>query len=459
MLNIRGERYHIIGAYESSCADTRRALSVRSLLLLTLFFAAFPFILTRPYFGIYLWSLFGYLNPHRLTWGIAYDFPFALLIAAATLVGTVFTRERAKLPWSGMVVVWIVFVLWMCITTVFALDSEQAFYEWDRTMKIQLFSFLTIILINTKEKLRTLIWVIALSVGFYGIKGGLFAIATGASFRVWGPVGSFIYDNNAIGLAFIMTIPLQWYLMKTAKNPKIRYLMMGSLLLTVIATLATHSRGAFLGLATITVAWLLHEKKKGLVVCLLILAIPATLTLMPDSWSDRMSTVKTYDQDQSAMGRILAWQFAMEFSTKRFTGGGFGAFTEENYRLYAPTVAAEIDERDSGFQNAHSIYFSALGDHGILGLALFLGLGAMTLRKGRKLQKLALERGEEDLAILAVATRIGLMGYAVTGAFLNLAYFDLYYHLVAIIVILDRQLQQHAVEDPSPAVNAAIARG
>ena len=33
-------------------------------------------------------------------------------------------------------------------------------------------------------------------------------------------------------------------------------------------------------------------------------------------------------------------------------------------------------------------------------------------------------------------TQVSMIGYAVGGAFLGLSYFDLYYHLIAIIVVL-----------------------
>jgi probable O-glycosylation ligase (exosortase A-associated) len=426
---------------------------MRSLLLMGLFFVAFPFVLARPHFGIYLWSLFGYLNPHRLTWGVAFDFPFAQLIAGGTLLGLIFSRDRSAVPMSPLVLTWIAFVVWMCVTTLFALDSAAAMPDWDRSMKIQLFSFLTIVLINSREKLRMLVWVIALSLAFYGVKGGIFSILTGGSYRVWGPEGTFIYDNNALGLAFLMTMPLQWYLLKTVKNRQFKYALAASLALTGIATLTTHSRGALLGLITISMLWLINERRKLLAVLLVVTVTPTALVLMPDSWFERMSTVQQYEQDSSAMGRILAWRFAMDLSAQRLVGGGFGAFVEQNYRNYSPEVTAEIEagSADSRFQSAHSIYFSVLGEHGIPGLVLFLALGAMAVLKSRRVEKAALAQDDADLALLATMTRIGLVGYAVSGAFLNLAYFDLYYHLVAIIVILDRQLLRRTAGQLSDA--------
>jgi probable O-glycosylation ligase (exosortase A-associated) len=424
---------------------------MRSLLLLGLFFAAFPFAIVRPYMGIYLWTVFAYLNPHRLTWGAAFDFPFSAVIAGGTLLGLVFYKDRWAPPWSPLVVVWVAFIAWMCLTTVFALDSAAAFAEWDRTMKIQLFSFVTIVLINSREKLRTLVWVIALSIAFYGIKGGVFAIGTGGSYRIWGPEGTFIYDNNAIGLAFVMTIPLLYYLAMTVENRKLKYALFASIGLTAIATLSTHSRGALLGLVTIGALWLLNEKRKWLALVMLAVAVPSAVAFLPDSWFERMETIQTYEQDASAVGRILAWRFAGEIGTQRVVGGGFGAFVEANYRTYAPDVAAEIDAGDGRFQNAHSIYFSALGEHGIIGLLLFLGLGMLTVMKSRQIENAAAKRGDNDLALLAAMTRIAVFGYAICGAFQNRTYFDLYYHLIALIVILDKLVLREPVTEKAPA--------
>ncbi len=63
------------------------------------------------------------------------------------------------------------------------------------------------------------IWVIVLSIGFYGVKGGIFTIVNGGVYRVQGPLGTFIGGNNEIALAFVMTIPLMRYLHLQEQSP------------------------------------------------------------------------------------------------------------------------------------------------------------------------------------------------------------------------------------------------
>ena len=78
-------------------------------------------------------------------------------------------------------------------------------------MKIMLMTFVTLMLIKTREHVHLLIWVIVGSLGYYGVKGGIFTIVTGGGDMVWGPMGTFIGGNNEIALALIMTIPLMHY--------------------------------------------------------------------------------------------------------------------------------------------------------------------------------------------------------------------------------------------------------
>ena len=86
-----------------------------------------------------------------------------------------------------------------------------------------LMTFISMILINSRERVHALVWIIVASLGFYGAKGGVFTLLGGGEQRVWGPANSFIADNNALALALIMTLPLMRYLQLQSKSPYIRW--------------------------------------------------------------------------------------------------------------------------------------------------------------------------------------------------------------------------------------------
>jgi hypothetical protein len=96
----------------------------------------------------------------------------------------------------------------------------------------------------------------------------------------------------------------------------------------------------------------------------------------------------------------------------------------------------------------HSIYFQVLGEHGFVGLGLFLAIWFFTWRTSARLVKATRDR--EDLrwaATLVAMVQVSLVGYLVGGAFLNLAYWDLPYYSLAILIIV-RDIVQRAVAAP-----------
>ncbi len=428
---------------------------MRDIALTIIFFGILPFVFSRPYIGIYLWSWFGFMNPHRLTYGFAYDFPFAQIIALVTLVSLFQSKEPKPIPWTRETILLMVFVLWMLFTTFFAFYPDFAWEQWGKIWKIMLMIYVTMMVIDSRQKLDWLVWVIVLSLGFYGVKGGIFTILEGGVHRVQGPYGSFIAGNNELGLALIMTVPLMRYLQMQAKSVWIHLGVTVVMLLTSIAVIGTQSRGALVGMVAMgSLLWLKSRNKIFTLVSVLIV-VGAVAAIMPQQWYDRMATIETYEQDSSAMSRISSWWTAFNIATNRITGGGFDTFHERVFDLYAPRGYTRTSD-------AHSIYFEVMGEHGFIGFAMFMLLGWFTWHTGNRIRRQA--RGSVEtkwVADLAAMVQVSMIGYAIAGAFLGLAYFDLYYTLIAIMVIGNMLLKEQilhmraAADSPEPEVTVA----
>ncbi len=416
---------------------------MRDIFVTLVVFGTLPFILKRPHIGILLWGWLGYMNPHKLSWGFAHDFPFAQITAIFILIGLFLSKESKKITWTIELRILALFIIWMFITTVFAGDQKWAWIQWDKVWKIQLMTFVTIIIMQDKWRVQAMIWVIAVSLGFYGFKGGIFTIMTGGSYAVYGPSGTFIYGNNEIGLALIMTIPLIRYLQLSVENGFLRLGLTITMWLSFVAVIGTQSRGALLGVVAMGLVLILKSRKKFLMIMLMIIIVPVLLSFMPDTWHDRMATIETYEQDGSAMGRINAWWMAYNLAKDNMLGKGYAAFNGVNFVLYAPNPRNHHD--------AHSIYFEVLGEHGFIGLGLFLLLGIATLNSARRIIKETKKDKETVwIADLAAMLQVSLIGYAVSGAFLGLAYFDLYYHLIALIALCKAILIKHQQKNLQP---------
>jgi len=418
-------------------------MSLRDIVVFAAVFGSLPFILWRPYIGVLVWSWLAYMNPHRLAWGAAYDFSFSQVVALVTIAGLVIRRQWRSIPLNSVTILWATFFAWTALTTPFAMEPKGAAIEWDRWWKIQLFCLMTLLLMQSKERINILVWVIVVSLGFFGVKGGIFTITTGGDFMVLGPPRSFIMGNTAIGLAMIMLLPLMRYLHLEAENRWVKLGLAASMALTVVAIVATHSRGALLGIVGAGVLVIAKSRKKLLFAFLAVILSAGLLSFMPQHWFDKMATIQTYEEDRSALGRINAWWFAFNVAVdKPILGGGFRVFSREHFKKYAP----EPDD----FHDAHSIYFEVLGEHGFIGLFIYLALGFAAYFTASQIIRRA--RGSPDLqwaGNLAAMIQVSLFGYAISGAFLGLAYFDLYYHLLAILVLTKQQVDQE-LGQPEP---------
>jgi probable O-glycosylation ligase (exosortase A-associated) len=310
-------------------------------------------------------------------------------------------------------------------------------------------TLVAIITLNSKQDIKAFTYVVGLSLGFYGAKGGVFTILSGGSNHVFGPEGSYIADNNDLALALVTTLPIIWYLRLTSDNKWLRLAFSGLAILVLISVVGSYSRGALLaGAVMLSFLWL-KSRGKATTGLALVLVVSLVFMVMPEQWFERMRSIDDYHADASALGRLNAWQFAMNIAETNLLGGGFNVFTPRMFTQYAPEPL--------NHHAAHSIYFQVLGEHGFIGLSLFLFLMLFTWLTARRIRKLTQDRAEMKWAFdLATMCQVSVIGYAVGGAFLTLAYFDLYYDLIALIVVLERWVCMQAREMPPSKTAASI---
>lgn len=408
-----------------------RDLSVLGVIVLVAAYA-----LLHPWVGIMGWTWLSLMNPHTLTWELR-DMPVAAIMAVATLIGIIISRDRKNFYVTPETGILIAFMLWMSITLVFSINFDWSTFMWKRVMKIDFMILAALVVLYSKKHITVLIWVVAGSIGFYGLKGGLFTLATGGNYLVWGPPGSYIEGNNELALAMILVIPLINFLYLTQENKWLKRGLLAWMLLCAAAALGSHSRGALLAIgAMATVLWWRSPAKLKYGLIIAVVGIVA-LAFMPETWMTRMTSIGEYKADASAMGRINAWWMAWNLASDRFLGGGYEIYTPEIFSAYAP------DPLD--LHQAHSIYFQVLGEHGFVGLFLFVLLWGMVWRQAGKLRKEGLAQPETHwISYLGAMCQVSLAGYAVGGAFLSLAYFDLPYNLLLLVVLSRRWLDRKA---------------
>jgi putative inorganic carbon (HCO3(-)) transporter len=382
----------------------------------------------QAWIGVMLWTWLSIMNPHRYTYGFAFDAPVAMIAFCATVLGLLVTRDRASPFKAPVVAVFLAFMVWVSISTVMGLDPASDYWQWNKVMKVDVMILVALILLSSKKHILALAWVCAGSLALLGAKGGLFTLLTGGNFRVWGPPGSFIEDNNEFALSLVMAIPLLRFLQMQLVSRWGRHAMTAMTVLCAVAAIGSYSRGALLAISAMAAFMWWNGKNKIVVGIVLGVVAPLLIAFMPSEWTGRMSTISEYDQDESSMGRISAWWNAWNIAFHYPTGVGFDAARPELFAQYSPYPEM--------VHAAHSIYFQVLGNHGFIGLFLFLTIWFMTWRSAGWLRTHSAKIPQAAWCVdLGAMCQVCLVGYAVGGAFLSLAYFDLPYNVMVLVVL------------------------
>ena len=320
------------------------------------------------------------------------------------------------------------FMLWMCITLPFSVDLDASRSLWARVMKIDLMILVAAVVLYSSKHIIALAWVLVGSVGFYGVKGGIFTLASLGNYRVWGPDGSYIEGNNEIALALVLVIPLMRFLQLSDPRRWVRIALTVAMVLCALAALGSYSRGALIAIFSMFLMLWWRSDRKAIDGLVMGTAAFVILAFMPEQWWIRMGTIDEFKDDQSATGRINAWWMAWNLAKDNFFGGGFMVATPGLFAKYAPDPLA--------IHAAHSIYFMVLGEHGFIGLFLFLLMWLLVWRSAGRLRIQGKNLPETLwLSNLGTACQVSLVGYATGGAFLSLSYYDLPYNLLLLVVL------------------------
>jgi putative inorganic carbon (hco3(-)) transporter len=409
---------------------------MRGLLLGVVFFALLPFILIRgPFFGILMWFWVSLMNPQQVVWSSVFaSVPYALIVGVLTLIMVVAAPSEPKLPpFNKTTILLLMLMGWIGVTTLFAIGpSDLVFDKWQLSEKMLLMSIVAYALVNSRTRVEQLLLVCVLSIGFWGFRGGLITIMTAGRARVYGPNNSMIGDNNDLGVALTMILPLIFYLRDRYRNLAVKWPVQVLIGLTILGDVFTYSRGALVAMSAMGSMLWLRSRHKVQILIVLIVAGGVLYAVAPGKWTDRMLTMEHYNQDASAETRLNQWQRCWQLALQRpIVGGGFEWSFDPVLvnRLLAETGVPPAPRALA----AHSAWFEMLGDHGFVGLGLFVLILGSAFYDAQWLIRHT--RNNPDLLWannLGRMLQVALVGYATGASFVTQAMYDGLYALVII---------------------------
>lgn len=402
--------------------------------------------LRKPAWGVLAWVLFGVMNPHRLTWGPAQEFQFSQVIALVTLVSVFFSRDHKQLKGGLPAVLLVVLLLWATLNALLGFNPPRSLEYLDRVAKTFLFVWLILLVMHTREHVNWLLGALVFSLAYYGAKGGLFVIRHAGEFRVNGPIGTMIEGNNELAVGLIVIIPVIYYFSQQVAKRWQRWALWGCAALCALSVIGSYSRGALLGIMGMSAVLWWRSQHKGVMAVALLALVFIAIPLMPEQWSARMSTIQTHEEDASASFRLVAWETAYNLAVGRFPlGGGFEYESREVSLTYSPMPDLVMVP--------HSVYFQNLGGLGFIGLGIWLTFWLGVWWQCAWLRRNAKRPEHLWAGQLGSMVQVSLVGFAVGGAFLNLAYWDGTYYIycaVAVsIYVVRRELLPRASDLPA----------
>jgi probable O-glycosylation ligase (exosortase A-associated) len=426
---------------------------VRDLVLL----GVLPFILVavvhRPFIGLGMWIWTAMFFPNAWVYGIAATIRYNLLFSALAVGVYAFSPDKMSFRWGAISGLVASFFLWTVFTSAASIGIPDLSWEYcGRFFKVVLLFAFIVLIVQKKLHIDFFLWCLVLSVGFYAGLEGLKFVASGGSHQIAGLAGHILGDRNDLALAFVMMLPICVYLLKEfgEQSRLVKLGLIGTIGLMVISVVGTQSRGGMIALLVLVLYLFAKSKRKLSIAVIILIAVGLASSLVTEQWLARMDTISAANQDASFMGRVVAWKLSLILALEHpLFGGGFktleffpvwqhlsGRFHSLPFFYTADAVP------DTGAAHAaHSIYFQVMGDHGFVGFGIYIILLVVAFRTAGQVATRARQQGAAPwIASLGTALRLSIFAFCLGGAALSMAYFDLIFAMLALVVVLDKKI-------------------
>jgi len=400
--------------------------------------AIIPMALNWPYICVALWAYVSLLDPNSFLYGIGTMVPYAKVAAGLTLLSLLLGREKTVFHCDRTTVLVLIFLVIAALSQFTSLaDASLGWDILDKLWKIVALNLLVVCCVRTRLRIHVLLLTICLGVGFNGAGEALKYLLSAGGHKIeglpnWG-------DNNQVALIVLMTMPILAYIREVSEAPLLRLGALAGIILFAICVIATASRGGLAGLLLLALAGIVSSRFKVRYLAAMLIAGMVLVQTVPESWTQRMNTIQSADQDSSFMGRVIVWKLSTLIALDHpLLGGGLHAVQSADvWNAYVPSFGKlsfiPTDAPDVIPRAAHSIYFEVLGDTGILGLSVFLGIMASCFLTGFRIKAAARNRPDLQWAArLASMLQLSLICFLSTGALLSAAYHDLVFIVVAL---------------------------
>ncbi|WLI88933.1 putative O-glycosylation ligase, exosortase A system-associated [Massilia sp. R2A-15] len=421
---------------------------MRSAFLAAILFYVLLVGVSYPFVAMLAYVWIDIVKPQALAYSIINGLPLAMIAAIVVLISFLTSAEKKKIPVDNTIFLLTFFAAWITFTSAIADPGVGAWVKWDWAFKVVIFASFIPFVIRSRIHIEAFLLTMVFSIATISFSGGVKAALGGGGYGVLAIMGdsnSGLAESSTLAAVCVMQLPIMHYLYNHSvifPNSRMFKLVIAMTALVDLFTIV--GSGARTGLVAggcLVALYALRSRHKVRVAIALAvaLAIGSQLDLSGTAWGNRMSSIGTYEQDSSAMGRIEVWKWTMGFALQHPQGGGFDAFKLNRIASVGEGGVQYYDPNEYRGKAFHNVFFEVMGEQGLIGFAVYLSILGMTFWKLSQVRRRVVADPEKKW-MFDMASRLSdaLTVLLVGGMFIGIAYQCYIFYLVSLAICLNQ---------------------
>ncbi|MFA7596498.1 MAG: putative O-glycosylation ligase, exosortase A system-associated [Novosphingobium sp.] len=405
--------------------------------------------LRHPFIWVLAYLYVDIVSPQRVGWTFVQSLPISLIAFVAAFSGWLLIDRKDGARFTLRQGLMVALLAYCAMTTLTADFPEAALEKWSWVWKALVFAIFLPLTLTTRLRIEGAILFMVLSIAAIIINGGLKTVLGGGGYETLTLLvreNSGLYEGSIISCVAISVIPLILWLARHGTifppDNRVRLFAAALIFAALLMPVGTAARTGLLCVGALGALMMRSVKNRFLYMGLAGFLAIAAIPFLPQSFTERMSTIENHQADQSASTRLAVWAWTFDYAKKHPLGGGFNAYLSN--KLTFETVDAKTDGSTTTISTTtmtdearayHSSYFEMLGEQGWIGLGLWLWLLLLGIWQMEKLQrrwKSRIAEGETWQAPLALALQQGLIVYMVGSLFVGIAFQPFIFMLIGL---------------------------
>lgn len=409
--------------------------------------------LKRPFLLVLAYCYIDIVAPQKLSYFLINQIPLSLIAFLFAIGGWVLADDKRDTRIAPRQVLLFAILIYCGLTTNFADFPVEAQDKWAWVWKALVWAIFLPLTLRTRLRIEALAVIMLLSAASIAISGGIKTLASGGgygSLRLLLDANYGLYEGSIMSCVAISIIPLIWWVRNYGtlfpKHRLVTLFCIGLTFACLLIPVGTQARTGLVCIGVLAVLLLRTSRHKfaliGGAVALTLVAVP----FMPQSFFNRMSTIKEHKSDQSASTRVAVWMWTIDYAKSHPFGGGFEAYRQNHVTVDQESKGGDaVKTYQESSRAYHSSYFEMLGEQGYPGLTMWLILhigGIIQMERLRRRYRKSTNPNDVWIVPLANALQQGNIIYMVGSLFVGIAFQPFIYMMLAMQMGLSTYLKR-----------------